>query len=119
SSRGRTDFWHTRLVRPAADDMGELWQAGPAPLRAIWSPDYPQPAAPGSFPNLGRTAMTGDDRRQIVILTSAFSGWESTSSGATASVTQMLSALSKFGALRRTYVPEPFEAELLMLSSLG
>jgi hypothetical protein len=120
SSRGRTELWHTRLVLPDGGDTAELWEAGPAPLRAIWSPDYPQPLAAGSFPNLGRTAMTGDDRRQIVILTSAFTGWESTSTGSTGSVTEILSALSKFAApLTRAYVPEPFEAELLMLSSLG
>jgi hypothetical protein len=120
SSRGRTELWHTRLVLPEGGETAELWQAGPAPLRAIWSPDYPQAAAAGSFPNLGRTPLTGDDRRQIVILTSAFTGWESTSTGPAGSVADMLGALSRFEApLRRAYVPKPFEADLLMLSSLG
>ena len=50
-----------------------------APLRAIWSPDYapfnrPPPEKPD--PNLGLTAMSPNDRHQIVILTSAFRGYE-------------------------------------------
>ena len=57
----------------------ELSPANPAPLRAIWSEDFdrinpPAPTLPD--PDLGRTAMSPNDRHQIVILTSAFHGYE-------------------------------------------
>src|SRR5439155_21956958 len=75
--RGRTELWHTRLVLAAGDYHGELSREHTAPLRAIWSPDLEPSRIGGSEPFLGDvTAMTADDRRQIVILTSAFHGYE-------------------------------------------
>jgi type VI protein secretion system component Hcp len=116
TSRGRTELWHTQLV-PEEDDA--------APLRAIWSPDYnpvlpPAPTKPD--PHLGLTAMWPNDRHQIVILTSAFHGYEYEvelklpggfvrGTGATGHVIPL--------RLTFPYVPEPFDAELLMLSPLG
>lgn len=54
-SQGRTELWHTRLVLKVPtshenpDSITELSHNNPAPLRAIWSPDYnpispPRPA---------------------------------------------------------------------------
>jgi hypothetical protein len=77
--RGKTELWHTRIVLPSGDSNVEISADQPVPLRAIWSPDYRTSGRPG--PNsdaagLGRTAMADDDRHQIVILTSAFQGYE-------------------------------------------
>jgi hypothetical protein len=80
SSRGRTELWHTRLQLSTPQGPVELTETTPAPLRAIFSEDYSNPVHPPASlfddPNLGRTAMAPDDRRQIVILTSAFHGYE-------------------------------------------
>jgi hypothetical protein len=118
TSNGRTELWHSRLMRLAADGPAELSRTEPAPLRALWSPDYgPTPAA-SAYPYLGRTAMDDDDRRQIVVLTAAFHGWESTE--------DFVVPVLVNGKLRQLhlpytepYLPRPFEAELLLLSSLG
>jgi type VI protein secretion system component Hcp len=135
TSRGRTELWHTRLALRGVDQEGnaatlELTRTRRAPLRAIWSPDYapfdrPPPEKPD--PNLGLTAMSPNDRHQIVILTSAFHGYEYEVE------LDLLAPFDPFEATTRAvttrpripfrlkfpYVPTPFEAELLMLSPLG
>jgi len=125
TSRGRTELWHTRL-QLGRQAPAELTPLTPAPLRAIWSDDYSSPAglAPGDDdPDLKRAAMTPNDRRQLVVKTSAFHGYEGE---ATLSLGGPLGLGPKpvFGrALEITfwqpYVPQPFYAEQLMLSSLG
>lgn len=105
---GRTELWHTRL---ALRD-GELSRTHSAPLRAIWSPDYvPENSKSGKWTPLGKldqwsgvdvlTAMNRRDRHELVILTSAFSGFVKERSDTT------------------TYQPKPIYAEQLMLSPLG
>ena len=108
TSRGRTELWHTRLALKTADRITELSKTELAPLRALWSPDYDPSKLPvvQDDPELGRTAMNGNDRHQIVVLTSAFHGYEVD-----------LSLL--FFTLTEPYVPQPFHADRLMLSSLG
>ncbi len=130
-------------------------------MRAIWSnyPNYdPDKRPTNAFapdPDLGRTAMSTDDRWQIVILTSAFHGYEGkviytmpqceaatpvfkSAKTETAKVketpqsalivteaeNQSLGVISdslQAGHFRLTgqYVPKPFYAEQLILSSLG
>jgi hypothetical protein len=118
TSNGRTELWHSRLMRLAADGPAELSHTDPAPLRAIWSPDYgPVPMVP-PHPHLGRTAMDDDDRRQIVVLTSAFHGWESTEDLVLPLLVNGKDMKLHLPFTER-YVPQPFEAELLLLSSLG
>jgi hypothetical protein len=144
TSRGRTELWHTRLRTMSAEGPVELSRSNRAPLRAIWSPDYDRlnPPAPSlDDPDLGRTAMSPSDRHQIVILTSAFHGYEVERefhfglvvAGAASGVgpagieapETAQAAGARFAAravpLRRTvpYVPQPFLAEELMLSGLG
>ncbi len=127
TSRGRTELWHTRLGLRTPEGVVETSRADPAPLRAIWSPDYHpfDPPAPTEVdPDLGLTAMAPNDRHQIVILTSAFHGYEYE---VDLELFPVFKAARPAGAalrrvpLRRTfpYVPEPFGAELLMLSPLG
>jgi hypothetical protein len=116
TTRGRTELWHTRLVVTGGDGGGELSHLQQAPLRAVWSPDY-QPSGAGGVPNLGLTAMTADDRRQLVILTSAFSGWANTPNLNWISALRLGSPFAR--PLSRPYLPTPFHAELLMLSALG
>jgi hypothetical protein len=108
---GLTELWHTRLA--LRDDQGELHELSrsqPAPLRAIFSPDYssikthtsdfpPFGAADPNWPVL--TAMTPSDRHELVVLTSAFHGY--------------IRDINDY----RTYLPLPFYAEQLMLSPLG
>jgi len=105
---GRTELWHTRL---ALQD-GELSRTHPAPLRAIWSPDYvAEDSESGKWTPLGTldqwsgadvlTAMNRRDRHEIVILTSAFNGF--------------VKDLND----NPTYQPKPIYAEQLMLSPLG
>ena len=108
TSRGHTELWHTRLALKTADGVTELSKTELAPLRALWSPDYDPKKLPvvQDDPELGRTAMNGNDRHQIVVLTSAFHGYEVD-----------LSLL--FFTLTEPYVPQPFHADRLMLSSLG
>ncbi|MSR56220.1 MAG: hypothetical protein EXS05_00915 [Planctomycetaceae bacterium] len=132
TSRGRTELWHTRLWRKTAAGPAEPTHDAPALLRAIWSPDY----SSGAFPDpkardndLFRTAMSANDRHQIVILTSAFHGYEVEINFLGLGGLHALAAGLLSGAIDRvprgtftfteTYVPQPFGAELLMLSPLG
>ncbi|MDH4064930.1 MAG: hypothetical protein OEW19_11065, partial [Acidobacteriota bacterium] len=81
TARGRTELWHTRLQLVTEDGVAELSQAAPASLRAIWSPDYnpvKMPDTTAEDPRLGLSAMSPSDRHQIVVLTSAFHGYEGT-----------------------------------------
>ncbi|HYI19573.1 MAG TPA: hypothetical protein VD836_12750, partial [Solirubrobacteraceae bacterium] len=100
---GRAELWHTRLATPTpAGGIPPIDEQHTVALRAIWSPDYttgPLPS-PADLQPLGRlAAMSGYDRHQIVVLTSAFRGF----------------AADEF----RAYVPMPVTASLLMLSALG
>ena len=114
TSRGRTELWHTRLaLKPPGGDTVELSKSNLAPLRAIWSVDYNPNQLPAvqDDPDLGRTAMCGNDRHQIVVLTSAFHGFE-------------VKRNQRFSMHRSAtnwapYVPQPFHADRLMLSALG
>jgi len=113
TSRGRTELWHTRLALKAADGITELSKSDLAPLRAIWSPDYDPNKMPAvqDDPELGRTAMCGNDRHQIVVLTSAFHGYE---------LDRTVHARKRRPiTISAPYVPQPFHADRLMLSSLG
>jgi hypothetical protein len=115
---GWAELWHTRLALKAPDGtITDLSRTDTAPLRAIWSPDYnptkpPKPGDPDD--DLGLTAMSKNDRHQIVILTSAFHGYE---------VEKNVSFEGPFGAVRYhfkgPFVPDPVQAEQLMLSPLG
>ncbi|GAB4429674.1 MAG: hypothetical protein Kow0031_10260 [Anaerolineae bacterium] len=131
TSHGRTELWHTRLQLKTPDGPVELSREHPAPLRAIWSPDYkpgnpPQPS--DKDPDLNRTAMSANDRYQLVILTSAFHGYEVDvdfnliqAPLNPALNPRVFAQAARFTRLKITqpYVPEPFEAEQLMLSPLG
>lgn len=128
TSRGRTELWHTRLQSPdTAGVMEELTEKNPASLRAIWSEDYNH--GHGLKPNkedpeLVRAAMTPNDRHQIVIKTSAFHGYEGETTLKLGGLV-VLGGSSSFGSGGiefkhwRSYVPQPFHADQLMLSSLG
>jgi hypothetical protein len=126
TSHGRTELWHTRLQLVTPQGPAELSLANPAPMRAIFSDDYnpilpPDRTAPD--PNLGRTAMSANDRHQIVILTSAFHGYEVdeeilTPLGA-GGIGERFSFRTVPIKLTVPYVPQPFFADQLILSSLG
>ncbi|MDT3680322.1 MAG: hypothetical protein ROZ64_15975 [Burkholderiaceae bacterium] len=125
NSRGRTEIWHTRL-QLGREAPVELTPLTAAPLRAIWSDDYDTNAGltPGiDDPDLGRAAMTPNDRRQIVVKTSAFHGYESEFTLSLPWPVVPGSNPVAAPALQlefwRPYVPQPFRAEQLMLSSLG
>lgn len=140
TSRGRTELWHTRLQLPGTDSPQELSAQHPASLRAIWSEDYGVRAL--EDPDLKRAAMSPDDRHQIVVKTSAFHGYEgevsiglsigmggglvgSLGGGAPALTSGFAKALSPLAGAGFEfkywvpYVPQPFFADQLMLSSLG
>ena len=152
TAHGRTELWHTRLLNKTPAGPVELSTRETAPVRAIWSPDYtpnpPQPPPTPNGPPLGRTAMNADDRRQIVILTSAFHGYEvevevslfqsvmagglhvGAGLGAIQDAVHLAEGAALGGvigaALRPImiktivpYVPAPFEVEQLLLSPLG
>lgn len=140
TAAGRTELWHTRLQLATAEGPAELSVAAPASLRAIWSDDYNPVAMPdptAEDPRLGLSAMSPSDRHQIVVLTSAFHGYEGKVtvnlggiggvlggglSPHTAVSATRVSALAFGGVpitITRPYVPEPFYASQLMLSSLG
>jgi hypothetical protein len=130
TSRGRTELWHTRLQLPTKDGAAELTQAAPAPLRAIWSEDYGPARMPDKTledPQLQLSAMSPSDRHQIVVLTSAFHGYEgqitiNLGGGLIAGLRGGVSPLAFAGvpiSLTVPYVPQPFYADQLMLSSLG
>ncbi|HMN59907.1 MAG TPA: hypothetical protein PJ988_06055, partial [Anaerolinea sp.] len=88
----------------------ELSRKQPAPLRAIWSPDFNPNKFLATDPPLFQqpdldwgvlTAMTPSDRHEIVVNTSAFHGYV------------------KDKTDLRTYEPLPVYAEQLILSPLG
>lgn len=132
---GRTELWHTRLALPRTPtkedprEFAELSIENPAPLRAIWSPDY------GTYrnkqtindPNLGLTAMSPNDRHQIVVLSSAFHDYEvkrnpslqMTGPHSYRDLGINIALQQLFLSRYRPYVPEPFYAQQLMLSPLG
>jgi hypothetical protein len=126
TSRGRTELWHTRLQLVTPTGTAELSPANPAPLRAIFSEDYNPIHPPDRIakdPELGRTAMSPNDRHQIVILTSAFHGYEvdeeflvSPGGGGVRERFSFTTVPVKFTV---PYVPQPFFADQLVLSSLG
>ena len=109
--KGVTELWHTRLANKSNDGVvSDLSRANPAPLRAIWSPDYNSAKFKGDDePLFGQpdkqwnvlTPMTPSDRHEIVALTSGFSGY--------------VKDMHDFTA----YEPLPVRAEQLMLSPLG
>ena len=130
TARGRTELWHTRLQLATANGGVDLTREAPAPLRAIWSEDYSPVAMPDRAlqdPRLGLSAMSPSDRHQIVVLTSAFHGYEKTETwqlgggllGPLTRATSLISAGRVPIAFTVPHVPEPFYAEELMLSSLG
>jgi hypothetical protein len=101
---GRTELWHTRLVRPESGAIQELDALNTAPLRAIWSPDYapPHDDMPRHSDDINpfMSSLTALDRHQIVVLTSAFTGYA-------------------YGSDPTPFVPSSIQAQRLMLSSLG
>lgn len=123
TSRGRTELWHTRLAlkvpksSETPDGIAELSRDRPAPLRAIWSDDYdpnnvPHPEKKDDF--LSRTAMSPNDRHQIVVLTSAFHGYQVEKEMVKISVRPV-----PFLWHTVPYLPKPINAEQLILSPLG
>ncbi|MGE3297949.1 MAG: hypothetical protein AB7I68_11450 [Porticoccaceae bacterium] len=124
---GRSELWHTRLALRGPDGtITELDAEHTAPLRALWSTDRADTQNDiSNTPGIGRTALAPDDRRQLVILTSAFHGYETNPDRAPKTfVTFDLATgyLRNLRPWRRTpapYVPLPFHARQLMLSPLG
>lgn len=97
---GRTELWHTRLGERARQ-TGRVTDATDTPdarLAAVWSPDYGNPAG-GPEPGF-ETALTAQDRHEIVTLTSDETAWLP-------------------GKRARRYRPVPVRARRLMLTSLG
>ena len=150
--RGRTEMWHTRLQLPGEEEEDAAQELSPtttAPLRAIWSPDFNLLDPPDPFdpdPDLQRTAMSPNDRHQIVILTSAFHGFvvdlevnighyefeanpfnategeDSPNAGDLAIGTDFDSSpILHTPTIKITvpYVPKPFDVRQLLLSPLG
>ena len=104
SHNGRTELWHTRLALSADDLPLELDSDHKAPLRAIWSPDFDPFTPPKKAdldPHLGLSAMSPNDRHQLVILMAGYKGYR----------TRVFP--------QRRYIPLPVQAEMLMLSALG
>ncbi len=119
TSGGHTELWHTRLAhRGDAGVATPISRIHPAPLRAIWSPDYcakrfwntdpPKMGEPDSDWGV-LTAMTPSDRHEIVVATSGFRGFIKGiglgSAGTPLDFTRFL--------------PTPLRAEQLILSGLG
>ena len=136
TARGRTEMWHTRLQLKTSQGPLELSAQLTAPLRAIWSPDFnpaTPPATNAKDPDLDRTAMSPNDRYQIVILTSAFHGYEVDvefglkqafktpvfHTGFNPVVTIGAAQSAARFKLTVPYLPQPFEASQLMLTPLG
>ena len=133
TARGRTELWHTRMQSAGANGPEELTAKNRASLRAIWSDNYNtavglNPDAPD--PDLQRSAMSPNDRHQIVVKTSAFHGFESevsiTLGGVRASRSDVFarapSPIAGAGIEIKywvPFVPQPFYADQVMLSSLG
>jgi hypothetical protein len=66
----RAELWHSRLASTGPDG---------STVRAVWSPDWPRPGFGGaSYPV---QPMSADDRRQIVGLTSDFTGLSDPATG--------------------------------------
>jgi hypothetical protein len=119
TSGGHTELWHTRLAhRDEAGGATPISRTHPAPLRAIWSPDYnanrfwstdpPRMGEPDSDWGV-LTAMTPSDRHEIVVATSAFRGYiKGIGLGASGGKPDFTS-----------FLPTPFHAEQLILSGLG
>lgn len=116
--QGRTELWHTRLMHRDRDGaLTPISRTDPAPIRAIWSPDFPGPPVMGEpdhdwdyDPPNGRfgvlTPMTPSDRREIVALTAGFNGF--------------LKGLIDPPAVDESrFEPTPVDAEQVMLSPLG
>lgn len=124
TSFGRTEMWHTRLQNKTAAGAAELSALEPASLRAIWSPDYNanhRGAATRLDPDLQRTAIAPDDRYQIVILTSAFHGYQVDVEVEMPLPIFGMQFTQRMVKFTRTvpFVPQPFKVEQLMLSPLG
>ena len=118
---GRAELWHTRLAhRDGAGALVPLSRTQPAPLRAIWSPDYNPDRFHNTDPPLLMrpdhdwddppgvlTAMAPSDRHEIVILTSAYRGF--------------IKGLSDDGSSidHSSFVPAPVHADEVILSALG
>jgi len=124
--RGRTELWHTRLSLTGEHGKPvELDAEHTAPLRAIWSlDDVAHQDSRTDTPGLGRTALSADDRRQLVILTSAFHGYKEAPPRFTQGLMQQLHIKKRGGIVKgwrlpQAYVPLPFQARQLMLSPLG
>jgi len=139
TARGRTELWHTRLQLPgtaAGGGPADLSAQHPASLRAIWSPDFGSRKT--DDPELPHAAMAPDDRHQIVVKTSAFHGYENQVSiglslgfggglaggvgAAAADFGKVLSPVEGPGVQLKfwvPFIPQPFYAQQLMLSSLG
>lgn len=129
---GQCELWHTRMVGSTSGVVVEPTQGTPIPLRAIWSDDYNEAhplAPPKSDTQLGRVAMSPNDRSQLVVLTSAFHGYQhdqdllSRHGGGWNAAASFIKARAVGRDIRtvRTlpYVPQPFFAEQLFLSPLG
>ncbi len=131
---GRYELWHTRLVAPNGESFSELDPEHPAPLRALWSPDYQPDQKPEDRnrqgtksigeDKAGRSALSDDDRHQLVVLTSAFHGYETdlllpvfSSILGDKNLVAAEPTIINFGSA--SYIPKPFQASQVMLSSLG
>jgi len=142
TARGRTELWHTRMQSAGANGPEELTAKNRASLRAIWSDNFNtadglNPDAPD--PDLQRAAMSPNDRHQIVVKTSGFHGFESevsfTFGGIATAGGALPVALGGISTRARApspiagagieikywvpFVPQPFYADQVMLSSLG
>ena len=116
-SGGHTELWHTRLAHRDEEGAAKpISRTDPAPLRAIWSPDYnPKRFWKTDSPKMGQpdadwgvlTAMTPSDRHEIVVATSAFHGY--------------IKGIGLGGSAGKpdfsSFLPTPFHAE--QLHSLG
>jgi len=127
---GRSELWHTRLALRGSDGkITELDADHTAPLRALWSTDPIHPIDTqhdiSQTAPIGRTALAPDDRRQLVILTSAFHGYETNPDRAPKAFAVLDLATGHLRNLRpwrltpEPYLPLPFHARQLMLSPLG
>jgi len=112
SHGGWCELWHTRLVTREDEDgrFTEPTIAAPAPLRAVWSQDFNPNEMPDPTelfvpdPDIGRTAMSAYDRKQIVALTCGFHGYVN---------------VDKRNGRQTAFLPTPIQCERLMLSPLG
>jgi hypothetical protein len=130
TSSGQTELWHTRLALRSKTGPAELTSEASASLRAIWSPDFDPKELPTPHPDpdLARTAMDNNDRHQIVVLTSAFRGYIADYTiqlpfELFVAPGQVIGAIRNAGSISfvrtESYVPQPFHATQLMLSTLG